>query len=283
MSAILIDGKAVSASVKARAATSAQALKEQGVSPCLAVILVGDDPASAVYVNNKEKTCAACGIESRRHILPASTSQEELLRLITQLNEDASVHGILCQMPVPKHIDPSAVIEAIHPLKDVDAFHPENTGRILAGKPRFAPCTPAGVMELLAAYDIDPAGKHCVVIGRSDIVGKPMALLLLQKHGTVTICHSKTPDLAAMTRQADIVVAAIGKAKFVKPHMLKPGAVVIDVGINRDENGKLCGDADPACGEVAAYLTPVPGGCGPMTVAMLMENTIRAAKLQSNK
>ena len=283
MSAILIDGKVVSATVKNRAAEAALALREQGVTPCLAVILVGDDAASSVYVSNKEKACAACNIESRAFLLPGSTTQEELLELIAKLNADDSVHGILCQMPVPKHIDPTAVIHAIHPLKDVDAFHPENTGRILAGTPRFAPCTPAGVMELLATYDIDPAGKHCVVIGRSDIVGKPMALLLLQKHGTVTICHSKTPDLAAMTRQADIVVAAIGKPKFVKADMLKPGAVVIDVGINRDENGKLCGDVDPAAAEVASYLTPVPGGCGPMTVAMLMENTIRAAKLQSGK
>lgn len=280
MAAIKIDGKAVSQAVKDRAAQAAAALKQRGVSPCLAVILVGEDPASAVYVANKQKACAACGIESVLHALPAETSQQTLLELIRQLNADPGVHGILCQMPVPRQIDPTAVIHAIDPMKDVDAFHPENTGRILAGDARFAPCTPAGVMALLDAYHVDPCGKNCVVVGRSDIVGKPMAILLLQRSGTVTVCHSKTADLAAHTRGADILVSAVGKARFITADMVKPGAVVIDVGMNRLE-GKLCGDVAPEVAEVAGYLTPVPGGCGPMTVAMLMENTVRAAALQN--
>lgn len=281
MAAIKIDGKAVAQAVKDRAATAAAALSARGITPCLAVILVGDDPASAVYVSLKQKACAACGIRSLLHALPADTTQEALLALIGQLNADPAVHGILCQMPVPPQINPTAVIHAIHPEKDVDAFHPENTGRILAGDPRFSPCTPAGVMALLDAYHIDPCGKHCVVVGRSDIVGKPMAILLLQRSGTVTVCHSKTVNLADYTRHADILVSAVGKAQFITPDMIKPGAAVIDVGMNRLPTGKLCGDVAPEAEAVAGWLTPVPGGCGPMTVAMLMESTVHAAALQN--
>jgi len=280
--ATIIDGKAVSAKVRQEIACETAQLKEKGIFPALAVIIVGDDPASRVYVNNKKKACAEIGFISEEYALPAQTTQEELLALIKTLNERSDINGILCQLPLPKHLDEKAVIEAISPIKDVDAFHQSNVGRIMIGDYHFLPCTPAGVMELLASENIEIAGKECVVIGRSNIVGKPMAMLLLHQNGTVTICHSRTKDLAEVTRRADILVAAVGIPKFVKADMVKDGAVVIDVGMDRDENGKLCGDVDfaevePKC----SYITPVPGGVGPMTIAMLMKNTLMAAKLQT--
>ncbi len=278
----ILDGKAVSAAVKERVAAEVAALKTQGVSVGLAVILVGNDSASRVYVNNKKKACETCGIQSFEYALPAETTEEELLALIQKLNADPAVNGILCQLPVPRHIDDKAVIAAIAPEKDVDAFHTANVGHIMIGDYTFLPCTPAGVMELLHSADISPDGKRCVVIGRSNIVGKPMAMLLLHENGTVTVCHSRTKDLAAICREADILVAAVGRAKFVTADMVKPGAAVIDVGMNRDENGKLCGDVDyDAVEPIAGYITPVPGGVGPMTIAMLMQNTLTAAKQQN--
>lgn len=278
----MIDGKKVSAAVRARVAQEVAELKERGVQPGLAVVIVGDDPASRVYVNNKKKACAEVGIYSEEYALPAQTTMEQLLDLVKELNQKETISGILVQLPLPRHLDEKAVIEAIDPKKDVDAFHPSNVGRIMIGDYHFLPCTPAGVMELLHSEGISPAGKDCVVIGRSNIVGKPMAMLLLHENGTVTICHSKTCDLAEKCRRADILIAAVGKAKFVTADMVKPGAVVIDVGMNRDENGKLCGDVDTAAvAQAASYLTPVPGGVGPMTIAMLMQNTLRAAKLQN--
>jgi len=278
----ILDGKAVSAAVKERVAAEVADLKARGVSVGLAVILVGDDSASRVYVNNKKKACEVCGIQSFEYALPAETTEEELLALIRKLNADPSVNGILCQLPVPRHIDDKAVIAAIAPEKDVDAFHVANVGHIMVGDYTFLPCTPAGVMELLHSAAISPEGKRCVVIGRSNIVGKPMAMLLLHENGTVTVCHSRTKDLAAVCREADILVAAVGRAKFVTADMVKPGAAVIDVGMNRDENGKLCGDVDyEAVEPIAGYITPVPGGVGPMTIAMLMQNTLTAAKQQN--
>ena len=278
----LIDGKAVSASVRAQVAQEVAAMKEKGVTPGLAVVIVGDDPASRTYVNNKKKACAETGIYSEEYAFPASTTQEELLELVRTLNEKPDIHGILVQSPLPKGLDEEAVIEEINPRKDVDAFHPQNVGRIMIGNFHFLPCTPAGVIELIRSQGIEIAGKSCVVIGRSNIVGKPMAMLLLHNNGTVTICHSKTKNLAAICREADILVAAVGRPKFVTEDMVKPGAVVIDVGMDRDENGKLCGDVDFAHVEPkAGYITPVPGGVGPMTIAMLLKNTITAAKLQS--
>lgn len=278
----ILDGKAVSAAVKERVAAEVATLKTQGVSVGLAVILVGDDSASRVYVNNKKKACEVCGIQSFEYALPAETTEEDLLALIQKLNADPAVNGILCQLPVPRHIDDKAVIAAIAPEKDVDAFHTANVGHIMIGDYTFLPCTPAGVMELLHSADISPEGKRCVVIGRSNIVGKPMAMLLLHENGTVTVCHSRTKDLAAVCREADILVAAVGRAKFVTADMVKPGAAVIDVGMNRDENGKLCGDVDyDAVESIAGYITPVPGGVGPMTIAMLMQNTLTAAKQQN--
>ena len=255
-------------------------LKKQGVTPGLAVIIVGNDPASEIYVRNKERACEQCGFYSEKYALPEETTQEELLGLIAQLNESPAISGILCQMPVPKHISEQAVIDAIDPKKDVDAFHPVNVGKIMVGNFDFVPCTPAGVMELLDEYKIDPKGKECVVVGRSNIVGKPMSMLLLHRHGTVTICHSRTQDLAEVCRRADILVAAVGKAGFITPDMVKEGAVVIDVGINRNAEGKVCGDVAPEVMEKASYMTPVPGGAGPMTITMLMKNTLKAAKLQ---
>lgn len=273
----IIDGKAIAAACRAECA---QAVASMTQKPGLAVIIVGEDPASQVYVRNKAKACADTGIASQVIALPASTTQEELLARIAQLNEDDATDGILVQLPLPPHISDKAVIAAIRPDKDVDAFHSENVGHIMIGDYSFLPCTPAGIMELLRRSDISVAGKECVVIGRSNIVGKPMAMLLLQANGTVTVCHSKTRDLKEVTRRADILVVAIGKAKFVKADMVKPGAVVIDVGMDRDENGKLCGDVDYASVEpVASYITPVPGGVGPMTIAMLMQNTVTAAKI----
>jgi len=283
MKATIIDGKAVAAKTQQNILQQVQELQKHGVTPGLAVIIVGEDPASQVYVRNKERACERCGFYSEKYALPESTTEEELLALIARLNADDKISGILCQLPLPRHINEDRVILSIAPEKDVDAFHPDNIGRIMTGDIRFAPCTPAGVMTLLAEYGIDPKGKHCVVVGRSNIVGKPMAMLLLHQHGTVTICHSKTPDLAAVIRSADIVVAAVGRAKMITGDMIKPGAVVIDVGINRDENGKLCGDVDYASMEdIASYITPVPGGVGPMTITTLMQNTLLAAKLQNN-
>lgn len=278
----LIDGKAVSASVRAQVAQEVQELKVKGLCPGLAVVIVGDDPASRTYVNNKKKACAETGIYSEEYALPASTTQEELLSLVRSLNEKPDIHGILVQSPLPEGLDEEAVIEEINPQKDVDAFHPQNVGRIMIGNFHFLPCTPAGVIELIRSQGIEIAGKRCVVIGRSNIVGKPMAMLLLHNNGTVTICHSKTRDLPEICREADILVAAVGRPKFVTADMVKPGAVVIDVGMDRDENGKLCGDVDFANVEPkAGYITPVPGGVGPMTIAMLLRNTVTAAKLQA--
>lgn len=282
--ATIIDGKAVSAAVKERVKNQIEELKEKnGVQAGLAVVLVGEDPASKVYVRNKKLACEATGIRSLEYYLPEETTQQQLLDLIDTLNKDKAVNGILVQMPLPKHIDEMTITCAIDPLKDVDAFHPENVGRIMMGIPEFLPCTPAGVMELIKSVGIEVNGKNCVVIGRSNIVGKPQAMLLLKENGTVTICHSRTKNLSEVTKQADILVVAIGKAKFVTADMVKPGAVVIDVGMDRDENGKLCGDVDfNAVKDIAGYITPVPGGVGPMTIAMLMTNTLTAAKIQNN-
>lgn len=278
----ILDGKAVSAHVREQVKAEVEALAKQGVPVGLAVIIVGDDPASRTYVNNKKKACAAAGIRSEEYALPADTTQEALLALVETLNKKPDVNGILCQLPLPAHLDEKAVIAAIAPEKDVDAFHAVNVGHIMIGDYAFLPCTPAGIMEMLRYYDIDIAGKNCVVIGRSNIVGKPMAMLLLQQNGTVTICHSKTRDLAAHTRNADILVAAVGIPHFVTADMVKDGAVVVDVGMDRDENGKLCGDVDFGGVEPkASYITPVPGGVGPMTIATLLKNTVTAAKQQN--
>ncbi|MBQ8740971.1 MAG: bifunctional methylenetetrahydrofolate dehydrogenase/methenyltetrahydrofolate cyclohydrolase FolD, partial [Clostridia bacterium] len=277
----IIDGRLVSAAVKDRVAGEVKELNKKGISVCLAVILVGQDPASQIYVANKKKACEQLGIVSKEYLLPETTTQEELLALVNQLNDDKNVNGILCQLPLPKGLDEKVVIEAIDPNKDVDAFHPVNVGRIMIGDYDFLPCTPAGVMEMLNYYNIDVNGKECVVIGRSNIVGKPMGMLLLHKNGTVTLCHSRTKNLSEVTRRADILVAAVGKANFVTADMVKDGAVVIDVGMNR-ENGKLCGDVDfDAVSQKASYITPVPGGVGPMTIATLMQNTLTAAKRQN--
>ncbi len=279
----IIDGKEVSAAVKNRVAGEVKELNKSGISVCLAVILVGSDPASKIYVANKKKTCEQLGIISKEYLLPADTTQKELLSLIEQLNNDKTVNGILCQLPLPKTIDEKTVISAISPEKDVDAFHPVNVGKIMIGDYDFLPCTPAGIMEMLKYYNIEVAGRNCVVIGRSNIVGKPMSMLLLQKNGTVTICHSKTENLEKVTAGADILVSAVGKANFVTANMVKDGAVVIDVGMNRDKNGKLCGDVDfNNVSEKSSYITPVPGGVGPMTIATLMQNTLTAAKKQNN-
>lgn len=274
-----IDGKAISEHVKQRIAQETEQLKQQGIVPGLAVILVGEDPASQIYVNSKERACAQVGFYSEKHVLPADTSMEQLLGLVQRLNSDPKIHGILCQLPLPKHLDETAVIHAIAPEKDVDAFHPANVGKIMIGDFDFLPCTPAGIMEMLAYEQIEIEGKHCVVVGRSNIVGKPMAMLMLHKNATVTICHSRTKELADYCRGADILIAAVGKANFITADMVKPGAVVIDVGMNRPAGGKLCGDVDFAqVKEKASYITPVPGGVGPMTIAMLMQNTLTAAK-----
>ena len=279
MTAIIIDGKAVSQKIKEQVKVRVEKLKSQGVTPGLAVVLVGDNSASLTYVKNKQRTCEALGMRSDLHEYPESLSQAELLAKIEELNNDPGIHGILVQLPLPKHIDEFEVITAISPLKDVDGFHPISVGNMMIGKEAFLPCTPHGIMKLLEHYDIDPAGKHAVVIGRSNIVGKPVGQLLLQRDATVTYCHSKTKDLASFTKQADILIAAIGRAKFIDHTHIKPGAVIIDVGMNRDEAGKLCGDVDFAdILETASYATPVPGGVGPMTIAMLMENTLQSAE-----
>lgn len=280
--AVILDGKAVSAKVKEEVKEEVEALKKQGVSVGLAVIIVGNNPASRTYVNNKKKACEAAGILSEEYALPEETTQEELLALVEELNHKDSVNGILCQLPLPKQLDEEAVIAAISEKKDVDAFSAVNVGHIMIGDYSFLPCTPAGIMEILRHYNIDVAGKECVVIGRSNIVGKPMAMLLLHQNGTVTICHSKTKNLKDVTSRADILVAAVGIPHFVTADMVKEGAVVIDVGMDRDENGKLCGDVDFAAVEPkASYITPVPGGVGPMTIATLLKNTVTAAKQQN--
>lgn len=280
---MIIDGKVISANVKERLKSEVEKIKAAGLPCSLAVIMVGDNPASKVYVGNKKRTCEELGIYSEVYTLPESTTMDELLALIKELNGRADINGILCQLPLPPHLDEGVVINTIDKDKDVDAFHPVNVGKIMIGDYDFLPCTPAGIMEMLRYENIDVCGKNCVVIGRSNIVGKPMAMLLLHQNGTVTICHSKTQNLKEITRRADILAAAVGKAKFVTADMVKPGAVVIDVGMNRNENGKLCGDVDfENVKEIASKITPVPGGVGLMTVAMLMQNTVTAAKRQGN-
>lgn len=276
----LINGKEVSAQVREELKKEAQELyKKHGIRPGLAVIIVGDDPASKVYVNNKEKGCAEVGYYSEVYRLPAETTQKELIELVNKLNDDDKIHGILCQLPLPKHLDENEVILSINSEKDVDAFHPVNVGRIMIGDYSFLPCTPAGVMKLIESTGVDITGKECVVIGRSNIVGKPQAMLLLHKNATVTICHSRTKNLSETTKRADILVVAIGKADFVTGDMVKDGAIVIDVGMNRRADGKLTGDVDFASVEPkASYITPVPGGVGPMTITMLLQNTLTSAK-----
>ena len=281
--ATIIDGKKTSADIKAEIAKQTEIFKaESGVTPGLAVIIVGNDPASEVYVRNKCRACEAVGFYSEKYELPENTDENELIELVERLNNDKNIHGILVQLPLPKHIDVEKVLLTISPSKDVDAFHPYNTGKIMQGKYDFLPCTPAGVMELLKRYNVEIKGKNCTVIGRSDIVGKPMAMLLLQADGTVTICHSRTKDLAAVCKNADILVSAVGRADFVTADMVKEGAVVIDVGINRRADGSLCGDVKyDEVVEKASAITPVPGGVGPMTIAMLMRNTLTAAQKYS--
>lgn len=281
MSAQILDGKALAAEIRSEVKTQVAALAEKGVSTALAVILVGDDSASQVYVRNKIKACADTGIRSLEFRMPAETTQQQLLAKIAELNADENVDGILVQLPLPKQINADAVISAIDPAKDVDGFHVANAGALVTGKQGFVPCTPFGVMRLIEKSGVDPRGKSAVIVGRSNIVGKPMALLLLAADATVTVAHSRTPDLCAVTRNADILVAAVGRAKLIKADMVKPGAVVIDVGMNRDENGKLCGDVDfSEIKAIAGSITPVPGGVGPMTIAMLMQNTALAAQMR---
>lgn len=279
----IMDGHVVSSKIKKDILKESKALGEKGVIPGLAVIIAGNDPASRTYVNNKEKDCEEVSFYSEEHALDQDVSQEELLELIAELNRRPEINGILVQLPLPKHLDEKLVIERINPIKDVDAFSTVNVGRIMLNDFAFVPCTPAGIIELLEYENIDIEGKHCVVIGRSNIVGKPMAMLLLHKNATVTICHSRTKNLKDICKQADILVSAVGIAKFVKEDMVKAGAIVIDVGMNRDENGKLCGDVDfENVSKLTSYITPVPGGVGPMTRCMLLKNTIKAAKLQNN-
>jgi methylenetetrahydrofolate dehydrogenase (NADP+)/methenyltetrahydrofolate cyclohydrolase len=286
MAATIISGKEVAKKLKDNLKTEVDALKADGINPCLAVVIVGNDPASRVYVNNKKKACEEIGVKSIEFALPEETTEDELLKLIDKLNKDSEVNGILVQLPLPGHINEEKIIIAIDPVKDVDAFHPVNVGKIMTGNPEFLPCTPAGVMRLIAETGIDVAGKECVVVGRSNIVGKPQAMLLLAKNGTVTICHSKTKNLEEVCRRADILVVAVGRPEIIKGSAIKPGAVVIDVGTNRveREGKKLVGDVEfSSASEVASYITPVPGGVGPMTIAVLMENTVKAAKLQKKK
>lgn len=281
MGAIILDGKALAAKCKEEVRKEAESMARK---PGLAVIIVGNNPASRVYVNSKRKDCEDCGFFSEEYAMPEETTQAELIALIEELNGRDEIDGILCQLPLPKGINEEAVLMAISPEKDVDGFHPMNMGALLVGKEGYLPCTPYGIMEILREYSIDPAGKRCVVVGRSNIVGKPMALLLLQKNGTVTICHSKTQNLKEICLEADILVAAVGKVNMITADMIKPGAVVIDVAMNRNEEGKLCGDVDyaPAV-EIASAITPVPGGVGPMTRAMLMKNTLQAAQKHQAK
>ena len=277
--AIILDGKKVAAEIKEELKQSTEAFVElYGKRPCLAVVQVGDNPASTVYVNNKIKSCQEIGFVSKSFHYTSAMTENELINLITDLNHDETIHGILVQLPLPEHINEANIIKVIDPKKDVDSFHPYNVGCLMTGETSFLPCTPAGIMELLRRYNIDVAGKECVIVGRSNIVGKPIAQLLLQQNGTVTVCHSKTHSLAEHCRKADILICAIGKPKFFTAEYIKPGAVVIDVGINRDENNKLCGDVDfEAVKDRAGAITPVPGGCGPLTIAMLMKNTYTAA------
>lgn len=278
----IIDGKQISADVKAAIAEETKTMKEKGIEVGLAVVIVGNDPASKVYVRNKKLACEAVGFASYEYALPEETTEEELLELVDKLNNDPKINGILVQLPLPSHLNDKVIIDNIRPEKDVDAFHPVNVGKIMIGDYSFLPCTPAGVMELIKSTGIEVSGKECVVIGRSNIVGKPMSMLLLHQSGTVTICHSKTKNLKEICSKADILVAAVGRAKMVTADYIKEGAVVIDVGMNRDENGKLCGDVDfEDCKDKAGYITPVPGGVGPMTIAMLMKNTLTAAKQQN--
>ncbi|MGH7134859.1 MAG: bifunctional methylenetetrahydrofolate dehydrogenase/methenyltetrahydrofolate cyclohydrolase FolD [Pirellulales bacterium] len=286
MSAIIIDGKALAAELQAELAVDvAEFIENNGVAPSLAAVLVGDNPASEVYVRNKRQACDRAGMESRLHRLPAEASTEEVLSLVHTLNRDETVHGILVQLPLPAAVDSVRVLDAVEPLKDVDAFHPENVGRIVQGRPRFLPCTPQGIQQLLIKRGVRIAGRHVVIVGRSDIVGKPLANMLVQRgpeaDATVTICHSRTADLAEVTRQADILIVAVGQPRFIKAEMVKPGAVVVDVGINRLPEG-LAGDVDfEAVKRVAGMITPVPGGVGPLTVTMLLKNTLCAARLQA--
>ena len=280
----IIDGKLLSEKIKEEVKVEVKNLREKGISVCLAVIMVGDDPASKIYFKNKKRVCETVGIVSKEFILNADISQQELINIIDSLNKDEKVNGILVQLPLPKHLDEKDIIASIVPSKDVDAFHPMNVGKIMLGEYDFLPCTPAGIINLIDETGISIEGKNCVIIGRSNIVGKPISMLLLQKNGTVTICHSKTQNLKDITNKADILVAAIGCPNFVKEDMIKPGAVVIDVGINRLNDGSLCGDVNfDGANNVAEYITPVPGGVGPMTIAMLMKNTLLAAKLQNSK
>ncbi len=288
MAATIIDGKQVAARVRGEIRQEAEAFtRDTGVVPHLAAILVGDDPASAIYVRNKQKACEQSGLKSSLHKLPVKTSQTELLDRIAQCNTDPSIHGILVQLPLPEHIHELAILDAVSPVKDVDAFHPQNVGLIVQGRPRFLPCTPRGIQELLKSAGVETAGAHAVILGRSEIVGKPMALLLMQRgetaNATVTVCHSRTRDLAEITRTADILIAAIGRARFITADMVKPGAVVIDVGTNRVD-GKLVGDVDfEPVSQIASAITPVPGGVGPMTIAMLLKNTLTAARLSAKR
>lgn len=276
----IIDGKAISAEIKEELKEKVAEYKKQGVEITLAVVKVGNDPASAVYVRNKEKACEYVGITSRTLALPEETTEEELLKVVNDLNEDKEVNGILVQLPLPKHIDESKVLLAIDSNKDVDGFHPVNVGKMVIGEETFLPCTPAGIIEMLKRTDVEISGKECVVIGRSNIVGKPMSMLMLKENATVTIAHSRTKDLNEVTKRADILIAAIGKAKFVTADYVKEGAVIIDVGMDRDENGKLCGDVDfDSVSQVASAITPVPGGVGPMTVTMLLVNCLRSVEL----
>lgn len=279
MSAKIIDGKVVAARIKEELKQEIVQLKENGITPGLAVIIVGNNPASRSYVNNKKKDCEEIGIKSFEYAMPEETTQQQLIELIETINNDKTVDGILVQLPLPKHINEEIVLNSIDPKKDADCFHPFNVGNLMIGKPGFQPCTPAGVMELIKESGIEISGKECVVLGRSNIVGKPQAIMLLAANGTVTVCHSRTKNLEEVCRRADILVVAIGKAKFLKANFVKPGAVVIDVGINRDENGKMVGDVDfDEVKEVAGAITPVPGGVGPMTRAILLKNTITAVK-----
>ncbi len=286
MTATILDGKALAEKLRAQTAEQVtHFVEESHITPCLAAVLVGDDPASQIYVRNKQKACEKAGIESQLHKLPATVTPDELVALVERLNSDKAVHGILIQLPLPKGFDEKRILDTVHPLKDVDALHPENVGRIVQGRPRFLPCTPSGIQQLLAHYKIEVAGRRVVVVGRSEIVGKPMAIMLFQRGGggdaTVTVCHSRTKDLPAVTREADILIVAIGQTKFVRADMVKPGAVVVDVGMNRTESG-LFGDVDfEPVSEVASYITPVPGGVGRLTIAMLLQNTLEAARLQA--
>lgn len=282
MPANIIDGKSIAQKVKNEIASRTSQLKQKGIIPGLAVVIVGNDPASRVYVNSKKKACDEVGFYSEEYSLPETVSQSELVNLIKNLNDKSDINGILVQLPLPAHIDEQQIIHAINPLKDVDAFHPFNVGRIMIGNPDFLPCTPAGVMELIHSTGEPIEGKHCVVAGRSNIVGKPMSMLLLSKNGTVTICHSRTKNIEEICKSADILVAAVGKTCMITGDMVKEGAIIIDVGINRLENGKLCGDVDfETVSKKASYITPVPGGVGPMTIAMLMKNTLKACELQN--